>query len=43
MDRKIIKYLFDIRNAVLEIEEFLKSRPKEYDTFCNDMLFRRAV
>ncbi|MFG6392235.1 MAG: DUF86 domain-containing protein [Candidatus Amulumruptor sp.] len=43
MDRKIKKYLSDILSAILEIELFMAERPKEYATFCNDLLFRRGV
>lgn len=43
MDRKILKYLSDIHSSILEIESFMEERPKEYDTFCNDTLFRRGV
>lgn len=43
MDRKLLKYLNDIISAINEIESFLVSRPREYETFCNDLIFRRAV
>lgn len=43
MDRKLRKYLADILSSILEIETFLEDRPKEYATFCNDILFRRGV
>lgn len=43
MDRSLKKYLQDILNAILEIEFFLESRPREYETFCTDLLFRRGV
>lgn len=43
MDRKLYKYLDDILKAINEIEFFLHDRPKEYETFCNDLLFRRGV
>lgn len=43
MDRKLSKYLTDILSAILEIESFMENRPKEYATFCDDTLFRRAV
>lgn len=43
MDRKLRKYLSDILSSILEIESFLKDRPKEYATFCNDTLLRRGV
>ena len=43
MDRKLRKYLADILSSILEIESFMVDRPKEYETFCNDTLFRRGV
>ncbi|MGM9799277.1 MAG: DUF86 domain-containing protein [Muribaculaceae bacterium] len=43
MDRKLSKYLYDVLSSILEIEHFLESRSKEYETFCNDLIFRRAV
>ena len=43
MDRKLKKYLSDILSAILEIESFMETRPKMYETFCNDILFRRGV
>ncbi len=43
MDRRTLKYLNDIYSSILEIESFMESRPKEYATFCNDILFRRGV
>ena len=43
MDRKLRKYLSDILTSILEIESFMVERPKEYETFCNDTLFRRGV
>ena len=43
MDRKLKKYLSDILASIMEIESFMEDRPKEYATFCNDLLFRRGV
>ncbi len=43
MDRKLKKYLADILSSIEEIEFFMENRPKEYATFCNDLLFRRGV
>ena len=43
MDRKLTKYLSDILTAILEIESFMETRPRMYETFCNDILFRRGV
>ncbi|MBD5237490.1 MAG: DUF86 domain-containing protein [Bacteroidales bacterium] len=43
MDRKVLKYLQDIFMTIEEIELFMQSRPKEYQVFCDDLIFRRAV
>ena len=43
MDRKIKKYLFDINSAIEEIEEFLVQRPKQYQVFLDDRMFRSAI
>ena len=43
MDRKIKKYLFDIKSAIDETEEFLAQRPKQYQVFLDDHMFRRAI
>ena len=43
MDRKLKKYLSDVLTAILEIESFMETRPRIYETFCNDILFRRGV
>ena len=43
MDRKLCKYLSDILTAILEIESFMETRPRMYETFCKDILFRRGV
>ena len=43
MDRKLKKYLSDILTSIVEIESFMEDRPKEYATFCHDLLFRRGV
>ncbi|MGM9812999.1 MAG: DUF86 domain-containing protein [Muribaculaceae bacterium] len=43
MDRKLQKYLSDIHSSILEIESFMETRPKEYATFCDDLLFRRGI
>ncbi|MCH5328400.1 MAG: DUF86 domain-containing protein [Coprobacter sp.] len=43
MDRKLKKYLTDILSSIMEIESFMEGRSKEYETFCNDLLFRRGV
>lgn len=43
MDRNIKKYLFDIDKAINEIESFMESRPRTFETFCKDTIFRRAI
>lgn len=43
MDKTLKKYLQDVLGAINEIDMFLEDRPKEYETFCNDLLFRRGV
>lgn len=43
MDRKLCKYLSDIHTAILEIESFMETRLRMYESFCNDVLFRRGV
>ena len=43
MDRKLQKYLSDIHSSIFEIESFMETRPKEYATFCDDLLFRRGI
>lgn len=43
MDEKTIKSLKDILNSISNIELFCATRPKEYQTFCEDICFRSAV
>lgn len=43
MDRKIKKYLEDIMLAIGEIELFLSQRPKQYQVFLDDHMFRSAL
>ncbi|MBD5171086.1 MAG: DUF86 domain-containing protein [Bacteroidales bacterium] len=43
MDRTLRKYLTDISASIAEIESFLNQRPKMFETFCNDSMFRRAI
>lgn len=37
------KRLIDILEAIAEIEKYLSLRPKRFDTFCSDSMFRSAV
>ena len=43
MDKGIEKYLEDILRSIGNIELFMESRPKQYQTFCEDLCFRSAV
>lgn len=43
MDRNIKKYLHDIQMAIEEIELFLSQRPKQYQVFIDDHMFRSAI
>ena len=43
MDNDVKVWLYDILNAVMEIDSFFSDRPKEFTTFKNDLRTRRAV
>lgn len=43
MDRKTKKYLEDINLAIVAIESFLTQRPREYQVFLDDYMFRSAI
>lgn len=43
MDENIIKYLVDIQHSINNINLFLQTRPRQYQTFCDDICFRSAV
>ena len=43
MDTEIKTWLFDILNAIHEIESFFSDRPKEFVAYQNDLRTRRAV
>lgn len=43
MDEKLVKTLMDILKSIENIELFCSTRPKEYQTFCEDVCFRSAV
>jgi uncharacterized protein with HEPN domain len=43
MDNEIKVWLFDISNAIAEIESFFLNIPKEFATYKNDLRTRRAV
>jgi uncharacterized protein with HEPN domain len=43
MDDKIKVWLFDILNAIMEIDSYFDNIPKEFTTYKNDLRTRRAV
>jgi len=43
MDDKIKAWLFDILNAIIEIDSYFTDLPKEFTTYKNDLRTRRAV
>jgi uncharacterized protein with HEPN domain len=43
MDIEIKTSLYDILNAINEIESFFSDQPKEFDVYKNDVRTRRAV
>ena len=43
MDIEIKTWLYDILNAVTEIDSFFSDRPKEFIAYQNDLRTRRAV
>ena len=43
MDRKLKKYLEDIRLAIEDIESFLAQKPRMYSIFLEDTMLRRAI
>lgn len=43
MDERVYKLLEDILRSIDNIELFCSSRPREFQTFCEDLCFRSAV
>ena len=43
MDNEIKTWLFDILNAIMEIDTFFVGQPKQFDYFKNDLKTKRAV
>ena len=43
MDDKIKSRLFDILNAIMEIDSYFANVPKEFTTYKNDLRTRRAI
>lgn len=43
MDNEIKAWLYDILNAIMEIESFFNDRPKDFINYQNDIRTKRAV
>lgn len=43
MDEKILKYLYDIDNAISEIESYFGSEPKNFLQYKQSIMLKRAV
>jgi uncharacterized protein with HEPN domain len=43
MDNEIKTWLYDILNAIMEIDSFFIDIPKEFSTYKNDLRTRRAI
>lgn len=43
MDKEVKTWLFDVLNAIMEIESFFLDQPMDYDAFKKDLRTRRAI
>lgn len=43
MDENVLKYLYDVLNAVEEIDSYFDGKPKRFEDFNNNFMLRRAV
>lgn len=43
MDERILKWLFDIKMAIDEIEDFFKNEEKDFFKYRNNLMLKRAV
>ena len=43
MDEKILKWLYDIKGAIDEIEGYFKDFPKDFEQYKSNILLKRAV
>ena len=43
MDERILKWLYDIRDAISEIDEFLLEQPKDFDKYRSNNILKRAI
>jgi uncharacterized protein with HEPN domain len=43
MNEKLLKYLFDIKQSLDEIESFFEAREKRFSEYQNNILLKRAI
>ncbi len=43
MNEKVLKYLFDIKIAIGEIDSFFEIEPRNYDNYKQNSLLKRAI
>jgi uncharacterized protein with HEPN domain len=43
MDEKILKWLFDIKLAIEEIESYFQDFPKDFNQYSKNLILKRAV
>ena len=43
MDEKLLKWLFDVKLAIEEIESFFQDRPKSFTEYQNNPILKRAI
>jgi uncharacterized protein with HEPN domain len=43
MDERLLKWLFDIKMAIDEIEDFFKNEEKDFFKYRNNLMLKRAV
>jgi uncharacterized protein with HEPN domain len=43
MNEKVLKYLYDIKIAIGEIDSFFENEPRSYDNYRHNTLLKRAI
>jgi uncharacterized protein with HEPN domain len=43
MDEKVLKYLYDIKIAIAEIDSFFRVEPRSYSNYRQNTLLKRAI
>ena len=43
MDERILKWLFDIRAAIIEIDSYFSEYPKDFNHYKSNILLKRAI